>query len=87
MSSPTGRAEASPVSEALPLLLRVYRLLSTAATPLAPTLLSHRLKRGKEHPDRLGERYGVSRIARPGGPLVWVHGASVGELLAVIPLI
>src|SRR4249920_737290 len=86
-SSPTGRAEALLVSESLPLVLRAYQLLSAAATPLAPTLLSHRLKRGKEHPERLDERHGASRIARPVGPLVWVHGASVGELLAVIPLI
>jgi 3-deoxy-D-manno-octulosonic-acid transferase len=69
------------VSESLPLMLRVYQLLSAAATPLAPALLSHRLKRGKEHPARLQERYGESGVARPGGPLVWVHGASVGELL------
>ena len=87
MSSPTSRAEALPVSESLPPLLRIYQLLSAAATPLAPTLLSHRLKRGKEHPQRRDERYGTSHIARPPGPLVWIHAASVGELVAVIPLI
>src|SRR5580704_19358671 len=86
-SLPIGRVGAMPVSESLPPLLRLYQVLSAAATPLAPTLLSHRLKRGKEDPVRLAERYGESRIARPAGPLVWVHGASVGELLAVIPLI
>jgi 3-deoxy-D-manno-octulosonic-acid transferase len=75
------------VIEPLPLSLRAYRLLSAAAAPLAPRLLSHRLKRGKELPVRLVERYGTSSVARPPGPLVWVHGASVGELLAVIPLI
>ncbi|HEY2230044.1 MAG TPA: 3-deoxy-D-manno-octulosonic acid transferase [Xanthobacteraceae bacterium] len=73
--------------ETLPPSLRVYQLLSAAAGPLAPSLLSHRLKRGKELPERLAERYGESRIARPAGPLVWIHGASVGELNAVIPLI
>jgi 3-deoxy-D-manno-octulosonic-acid transferase len=75
------------VPDRLPLTLRAYRLLTTAATPLAPALIAHRLKRGKELPARLGERYGQSKIARPSGPLVWVHGASVGELLSVIPLI
>ena len=73
--------------EPLTPLLRAYQLLSTLATPLAPTLLARRLKRGKEDPARLDERYGASRIDRPRGPLVWVHGASVGELLAVGPLV
>jgi 3-deoxy-D-manno-octulosonic-acid transferase len=49
--------------------------------------MSHRLKRGKELAARVNERYGESALARPPGPLVWVHGASVGELLSVIPLI
>jgi 3-deoxy-D-manno-octulosonic-acid transferase len=75
------------VLEAMPFTLRAYRLLSAAVAPLAPNLLSRRLKRGKEHATRLNERYGESKIVRPPGPLVWIHGASVGELLAVIPLI
>jgi 3-deoxy-D-manno-octulosonic-acid transferase len=75
------------VTERLPLTLSVYRLLATAAAPLAATLLSYRLKRGKEHPERLIERRGTASARRPPGPLVWVHGASVGEVLAVVPLI
>jgi 3-deoxy-D-manno-octulosonic-acid transferase len=75
------------VPEGLPLTLHAYRLLMAAATPLAPALIAHRLKHGKELPTRLNERYGDSEVARPPGPLVWIHGASVGELLSVIPLI
>ena len=79
--------ETAAVPEGIPLALRSYRLLSAALVPLAPALLSHRLRRGKEHPARLKERYGHSEIRRPPGPLVWIHCASVGELLTVIPLI
>lgn len=71
----------------LPVTLRAYHLLTIAAAPLAPLLLSYRLKRGKEHADRLPERLGMSKRVRPQGPLVWMHGASVGELTAVLPLI
>jgi 3-deoxy-D-manno-octulosonic-acid transferase len=73
--------------EGLPLTLGLYRLLTAVVSPLAPALISHRLKHGKEHPGRLAERYGDSKVARPDGPLIWIHSASVGELLAVIPLI
>ncbi|MGB6509483.1 MAG: 3-deoxy-D-manno-octulosonic acid transferase, partial [Xanthobacteraceae bacterium] len=71
----------------VPLALRVYRLASAAGSPLAQQVLARRLDRGKEHPERLAERRGEATIARPGGPLIWVHGASVGEMLAVVPLI
>jgi 3-deoxy-D-manno-octulosonic-acid transferase len=75
------------LSGKLPTGLRMYRLLSAAAGPFTPILLARRLKRGKEHKQRLPERRGESRIARPDGPLVWLHGASVGELASVLPLI
>jgi 3-deoxy-D-manno-octulosonic-acid transferase len=71
----------------LPMTLRVYRRLSFAVMPLAPALFKRRLKLGKEDPARIGERRGLSRDVRPQGPLVWVHGASVGEVLAAAALI
>ena len=52
----------------LPLTLHAYRLLTAAATPLAPVLVSHRLKRGKELPARLTERYGESTSRASAGP-------------------
>jgi len=75
------------VAERLPWTLRAYRGFASMATPLSRLVLARRLRRGKEHPQRLAERRGESTIARPPGPLIWAHGASVGEMLAVIPLV
>lgn len=71
----------------LPMTLRLYQRLSAAAVPLAPALINRRLKQGKEDPARVGERRGMSADVRPRGPLVWIHGASVGEVLAAAALI
>jgi len=87
MTSSTGRVVELSVPDSLPLALRLYRLGCVLGSPLAFRLLTRRLKRGKEHPERMTERLGQAGIARPVGPLVWVHGASVGEMLAVILLI
>jgi 3-deoxy-D-manno-octulosonic-acid transferase len=75
------------VAERLPWTLRAYRGLASLATPLARVVLARRLRRGKENPARLSERRGEAKIARPPGPLIWTHGASVGEMLALIPLV
>src|ERR1700712_4212455 len=71
----------------LPMTLRVYQKLSAAMVPLAPALIKRRLKQGKEDPARVGERRGMTADVRPHGPLVWIHGASVGEVLAAAALI
>jgi 3-deoxy-D-manno-octulosonic-acid transferase len=75
------------MANSLPMTLRTYRRLSAAVALLAPALIKRRLKQGKEDPARIGERRGLSRDTRPHGPLVWIHGASVGEVLAAAALI
>jgi len=75
------------MANSLPMTLRFYQRMSAAAAPLAPALIKRRLKQGKEDPARVSERRGMSRDVRPLGPLVWIHGASVGEVLAGAALI
>ncbi|HEY1632037.1 MAG TPA: 3-deoxy-D-manno-octulosonic acid transferase [Rhizomicrobium sp.] len=67
--------------------LVVYRTATAALAPVVPLLLRSRLKRGKEDAARLGERLGHAGTSRPDGQLIWIHGASVGECLSVLPLI
>src|SRR3954470_24026749 len=75
------------LANTLPITLRVYQKLSSAVVPLAPALIKRRLRQGKEDPARIDERRGMSQDIRPQGPLVWIHGASVGEVLAAAALI
>ncbi len=67
--------------------LRLYRGLGSLIYPFTGPFLRFRASRGKEDRARRGERYGYASWERPSGPLVWLHAASVGESLAIMPLI
>jgi 3-deoxy-D-manno-octulosonic-acid transferase len=67
--------------------LNLYRAATGLLEPVAPALLTHRARRGKEDPARLAERLARADTPRPEGRLVWLHGASVGESLSILPLV
>lgn len=68
------------------LAIASYGWAGIAAYPLTGPLLALRAAKGKEDRSRRLERFGYPAVDRPQGPLVWLHAASVGETLAVVPL-
>ena len=66
---------------------RSYRYASLLASPVIGAWLAYRRSRGKEDEARFGERLGRPSLPRPDGRLVWMHGASVGESLSLLPLV
>lgn len=68
-------------------ILTAYRWVGASAYPVIGGYVAWRASKGKEDRTRTRERYGRAGCERPAGPLVWVHAASVGETIAVTPLI
>lgn len=71
----------------LPVVLRLYRTATALLEPAGAAMLVWRRGRGKEDATRMAERRGYPGVNRPEGRLVWLHGASVGETVALMPLV
>ena len=64
-----------------------YKILINFLLLLSPIILIIRLIKDKEDPIRFKEKFGFFSKKRNHGKLIWFHGASVGEIQSIIPLI
>src|ERR1700761_8794602 len=64
-----------------------WAVVATAAAPGLRVMLRARLARGKELPGRLEGRRGIDATPRPRGRLIWLHAASVGETVSILPVL
>ena len=65
----------------------IYRIFINLVFFLSPIIILIRLLKRKEHPSRFKEKIGFFKKNNPKGKLIWFHGASVGELQSIVPLI
>lgn len=70
------------------MFIKIYNALITILYPLViKRYINKRKENGKEDVKRFNERIGRPHLKRPEGKLVWLHGASVGESVSMLPLI
>ena len=68
-------------------MLIIYRFLINLIFLLSPIILIFRLLKKKEDLKRFKEKFCLFSKKRKEGKLLWFHGASVGEIQSVVPLI
>ncbi len=69
------------------MIAALYAGAAGLADPGLRLWLARRARRGKEIAARLPERRGIDATARPPGTLLWLHAASVGETVSVLPVL
>lgn len=70
------------------MFMKIYNALITVLYPLViKRYINKRKENGKEDVKRFNERIGRPALKRPEGKLIWLHGASVGESVSMLPLI
>ena len=68
-------------------MLFIYKILINIIFFFSPLILIIRLIKKKEDPHRFKEKIGFFSKNKKYGKLIWFHGASVGEVQSIIPLI
>jgi len=68
-------------------MLVIYRFLINLVFLFSPIIIFLRLIKKKEHKKRFREKLCFFSKDRGNGKLLWFHGASVGEIQSILPLI
>jgi len=68
-------------------MLIIYRFLINIILLFSPIILIIRLIKKKEDIFRFSEKFCIFSKKRGAGRLVWFHGASVGEIQSIVPII
>ena len=68
-------------------MLIIYRFLINLIFLLSPLIIIIRLLKKKEDVRRFKEKFSIFSKNRNSGKLLWFHGASVGEIQSITPLI
>ncbi len=65
----------------------IYQIILSILLITSPIILISRILNNKEDKLRFIEKFSFASKKKKPGKLIWFHGASVGELMSVIPLI
>tara|TARA_Y100000816_G_scaffold284567_1_gene262933 strand:- start:2886 stop:4139 length:1254 start_codon:yes stop_codon:yes gene_type:complete len=68
-------------------MIIIYRLIINIIFIISPFIIIFRLIKKKEDPKRFKEKFCFFSKKRGNGKLIWFHGASVGELQSIVPLL
>ncbi len=68
-------------------MILLYQIIISLLLILSPIIIFYRILKKKEDPTRFIEKFCFNSKKKLNGKLIWFHGARVGEILSVIPLI
>ena len=64
----------------------IYNILTNLAIIISPAIILYRILKGKEDIKRVGEKFCIYSQKR-NKKKIWIHAASVGELMSIVPVI